>query len=186
MEFQKQVFNYQIYPVIQTEAIQKLTLHLKERFNGDNLYSVITCFDVNGSGKETTIKEACLQANASKISISRQHSTLLNDCLNECRILLLDDRTVDDVFTIKFEEMICFMLQSMAKMLDNTSDLVYANIDDRQNVITDLSISQSYEYLESALLDRKLVIHISDAQLFIVDDPPKPKAGFFQYCPALS
>jgi len=76
-------------PVIQTNAIQKLSEYMKIYFSTeqspDEKPTCVNCFDMSGSGKTTTIMEAAKNSNSFRVPISLIDNQLFRSLLKSCK-----------------------------------------------------------------------------------------------------
>ena len=117
-------------PAIETNAIKLLAHKMTTHFLGANIDSddkptCVTCFDVSGSGKTTTIKEAAKISNSTRAPISLINNQIFTELFLSCRNfgelqnppLKLDDLVSYDIaekyMSARFDTVLMQLFQSI-------------------------------------------------------------------------
>ncbi|KAJ3376711.1 hypothetical protein HDU84_009569 [Entophlyctis sp. JEL0112] len=173
-------------PVIPTLAIDALSKYLTDRFQGVKFKlddpTVAVCCDTSGSGKTTTVSEAAIRTQANRIIISPNLSPSLVDVLHSCSSIkltsavtvvdgLIDRLCVEDIFEAKFKAALEPMFERMLSLVQNFTDAPSVHIIDNGKCLSPpgskANISQAtFERMYTALNQRRLIVHVDDAQLF--------------------
>jgi hypothetical protein len=196
-------------PAVQTAAMtslaQEMTTHFAgEERNPDDKPTCVTCFDMSGSGKTTTISEAAKISNSIRAPISLINNQLFTELFQSCKKfgsrqdprLKLDDlvtfEKVENYMAERFDSVLIQLFQSIIEQLNglDTSNLEngavievsipkYISPTSSSEGIhkSTPSLQESYQNVIDTVekLDRLLVIHLDDCQEFFCGSTKNPE-----------